>query len=128
MKHLRSWWIRLGEIQGYQRLAKRCKLQSVASNRRLFLLCSRRLQQKKRESNTSNKKEQKAMASLPFWLRNCVNGRNNFAVQCWRRIKWPRSRGGPKPGFPDKGYRGKREGGSCTTAEPRPGKERPYKT
>lgn len=34
----------------------------------------------------------------------------------------------PKPGFPDKGYRGKREGGSCTIVEPRPGKERPYET
>lgn len=34
----------------------------------------------------------------------------------------------PKPGFPDKGYRGKREGGCCTIVEPRPGKERPYET
>lgn len=46
------------------------------------------------------------------------------STEGWKRVKWPRSRR-PKPGFPDKDYSGRREGGSCSVAGPGPGRGGP---
>ncbi|KAL7939124.1 hypothetical protein V8C35DRAFT_1039 [Trichoderma chlorosporum] len=44
-------------------------------------------------------------------------------LEGWKRVKWPRSKR-PKPGVPDKGYSGRREGG-CAIAGRRPGRSGP---